>query len=405
VKLSSNLLLSCLILVAHPQRTLLSITGVCVGVAAVVLMVSVGQGAEKRILDRIRSLGTNLIVVRAAQSRRVAGRERQSETVTVLTTSDVDAIVEQCPSVSLATPVINKSVTAYWQSRKATTTLEGMTVDGFEIRNIPLATGRFFDELEDRSLSRVAVVGPTVVEILFQGTDPVGQRFHIGRVPFEVIGVTARRGADAQGADQDDLIIIPLKTAMRRLLNITYIHGVYVQVGASDQMNRAEQEIAETLSERHRRRRPQDTFTIQNQEELIRSERETTRALTLMIGSVAGIALVVGGVGILAVMLMSVRERTREIGLRRAVGARRRDVLVQFLLESVLLAGAGGLLGAGSGIGAAYGVSALGIWGTVLSWPAVAVGLGFSVSIGLVFGIYPAVHAAKLEPIQALRAA
>jgi putative ABC transport system permease protein len=405
VRLSSNLLLSCLILAAHPQRTLLSVAGVCVGVAAVVLMVSVGQGAEKRILDRIRSLGTNLIVVRAAQSRRVAGRERQSESVTVLTTADVAAIVEQCPSVSLATPVINKSVTAYWQSRKATTTVEGMTVDGFEIRNIPLATGRFFDQLEDRSLQRVAVVGPTVVEILFKGSDPVGQRFRIGRVPFEVVGVTARRGADAQGADQDDLIIIPLETAMRRLLNITYIHGVYVQVGASDQMDRAEQEIAGTLGERHRRRRPQDTFTIQNQEELIRSERETSRALTLMIGSVAGIALVVGGVGILAVMLMSVHERTREIGLRRAVGARRRDILLQFLLESVLLAGAGGLLGAGCGIGAAYGVAALGIWGTVLSWPSVAVGLGFSVSIGLVFGIYPALQAARLEPIEALLAA
>jgi len=224
-------------------------------------------------------------------------------------------------------------------------------------------------------------------------------------VPFEVIGVTARRGADVQGADQDDLIIIPLETAMRRLLNITYIHGVYIQVGSSDHMDRAEQEIGETLSERHRRRRPQDTFTIQNQKELIKTERETTRALTLMIGSVAGIALLVGGVGILAVMLMSVHERTREIGLRRAVGARRRDILVQFLLESLLLAGAGGLLGAGSGIGAAYGVSALGIWGTVLSWPSVAVGIGFSVSIGLIFGIYPAVHAAKLEPIQALRAA
>jgi len=397
VKLSANIVLSCQILTAHPLRTVLSVVGVAIGIAAVVLMVSVGRGAEKQILDRIRSLGTNLIVVQAAQARTVAGRERQSETVTALTLKDADAITQECPSVALAAASVSKTFTAYWQSRKASTTVEGLAVDGFDIRCIPLASGRFFDEAEDRSRRRVAVVGRTVVETLFGGTDPVGQRIQIGRVPFEVIGVLATRGSSSYGSDQDDIILVPLGTAMRRLLSITYIHAIYIQVRDSSRMNRAEQEIRELLEERHRRRRKTNTFTIQNQAELVAMERETTRSLTLLIGSVAGIALAVGGVGILAVMLIGVRERTREIGLRRAVGARRRDIVVQFLLEAVLLASGGGLLGA------AGGAATLGSWETVLSWPSVAIGLIFSVSIGVLFGIYPALRAAKLEPIQALQ--
>jgi len=403
VKLSANLVLSCQILAAHPLRTVLSVVGVAIGIAAVVLMVSVGRGAEKQILDRIRSLGTNLIVVQAAQARTVAGRERQSETVTALTLKDADAIIEECPSVALAAAAVSKPSTVHWQSRKASTTVEGLAIDGFEIRCIPLATGRFFDETEERSRRRVAVVGPTVVETLFDGTDPVGQRIQIERVPFEVIGVLAPRGSSSYGSDQDDIILIPLETAMRRLLSITYIHAIYVQARDGNRMDQAEQEIRELLEERHRRRRQSNTFTIQNQADLIETERETTRSLTFLIGSVAGIALVVGGVGILAVMLMGIRERTREIGLRRAVGARRRDIVTQFLAEAVLLASGGGLLGAGTGIGASYAAATLWSWETVLSWPSVAIGLIFSVTIGMLFGIYPAFRAAKLEPIQALR--
>ena len=403
MKLSANLVLSCQILVAHPLRTVLSVVGVAVGIAAVVLMVAVGRGAEKQILDRIRSLGTNLIVVQAAQARTVAGRERQSETVTALTLQDAEAITQECPSVALAAAAVSKSLTAYWQSRKASTTVEGLAIDGLEIRCIPLAAGRFFDEGEDRSRRRIAVVGPTVVETLFGGTDPVGRRIQIGRVPFEVIGMLAPRGSSSYGSDQDDIILIPLGTAMRRLLNITYIHAIYIQARDGNEMNRAEQEVRGVLEERHRRRRQTNTFTIQNQADLIETERKTTQSLTLLIGSVAGIALAVGGVGILAVMLMGIRERTGEIGLRRALGARRRDIVVQFLLEAVLLAGGGGLLGAGGGIGASYGAATLGSWETVLSWPSVAIGLVFSVSIGFVFGIYPAFRAAKLEPIQALQ--
>ncbi len=403
MKLSANLVLSCQILTAHPLRTVLSVVGVAVGIAAVVLMVAVGRGAEKEILDRIRSLGTNLIVVQAAQARIVAGRKRQSETVTALTLEDAEAVAQECPSVALVAPAVSKSMTAYWQSRKASTTVEGLAIEGLDIRCIPLGTGRFYDDVEDRSRLRVAVVGRTVVETLFEGTDPIGQRIQIGKVPFDVIGVLAPRGSSSYGSDQDNIVLIPLGTAMRRLLNITYIHTIYIQARDENAMMRAEQEVRELLEERHRRRRRTKTFTIQNQAELIETQRETSRSLTLLIASVASIALVVGGVGVLAVMLMGVRERTREIGLRRAIGARRRDIVVQFMMEAVLLAAAGGLLGAGIGIGATYAASTFGGWQTVLSWPSVAIGLIFSVSIGIFFGIYPALRAAKLEPIEALR--
>jgi putative ABC transport system permease protein len=263
--------------------------------------------------------------------------------------------------------------------------------------------GRFFDEDEGRGSRRVAVLGPTARRNLFGNTDPIGLRFRIGRVPFEVIGITRPKGVDANGADQDDLILVPLPTAMRRLLNVTYVNTVYAQARQSSLLNKAESEISRLLRERHRLRGKPDDFTVQNQAALLETERETAGSMTLLIGSVAGISLLVGGIGILAVMLISIRERIHEIGLRRAVGARRRDIRNQFLLEATLLAGAGGFLGVFLGISGAWGVSGLGYWETVISWPSAFVGFSFSVSLGVAFGIYPAIRAARLEPVEALR--
>lgn len=404
MKLSSNLALSCEILAAHKLRTLLSVTGVVIGVGTVVLVVSAGRGAEQQILDRIRAMGTNLIVVNAGQTRIIAGRQRQTATVTTLETDDADAVAQQCPSVACAAPAMSKKLSTRWEAENANTNVIGITSEGFRIRNIALASGRLFDPDENRARRRVAILGPTVVENLFDGADPIGLRMRIGRVPFEVVGVTAPKGMDANGADQDDLIIIPLETALRRLFNVTHIGSIYVQARSAELLDTAEQEIRELLRQRHRLRDKPDDFTIQNQATLVDTERETTRSMTLLIGSVAGISLAVGGIGILAVMLISVGERTGEIGLRRAVGARRRDIRTQFLLESGLLAAAGGLLGVIGGVGAAYAVAWLGYWHTAISWHAAAVGLVFSVSVGIVFGIYPAMRAAALEPIEALRA-
>lgn len=404
MKLSRNLALSLEILAAHRLRTLLSITGIVAGVAAVVVMVSVGQGAEKKILKVIENMGTNLLIVNAGQTRIIAGRQRQMETVNSLTPADAEAIVAECPSVERASAVVSRRLATRWQAGIVNTTVIGMTPEGFEVRKIELAAGRFFDSGEGRARRRVAVIGPTAARNLFGDQDPLGQSFRIGRVPFEVIGLAKTRGMDINGTDLDDAILIPLETAMLRLYNVPYIESVYVQARNSGEgLAAAELEIAGLLRIRHRLRNRPDDFTIQNQATLLTTRREATRSLTFLTGSVAGISLLVGGVGILAVMLISVRERRREIGLRRAVGALRADIKKQFLLESGLLACGGGLIGIVLGLVIALLVSLAGFREVSLSWGAAALGFVFSVTVGLVFGIYPAVRAAALEPITALR--
>ncbi|MEW5945798.1 MAG: ABC transporter permease [bacterium] len=399
-----TLILSGEILAAHKMRTFLSVLGIIVGVAAVVLMVSAGRGAEKRILDRIRAMGTNLIVVNAGQTRIFGGRQRQMTAVTTLVPGDADAIRETCDPVVSAAAAVMRKVSVRYEAETVNTSVAGMDAEGFQIRNFAMAAGRTFDEMENRAGHRVAVMGPTVAENLFGGVNPVGLYIRIGRVPFEVVGVMHSKGVDADGADQDDIILVPLKTAMRRLFNITHVDSVYVQTRSSETLSRAESEIRDLLRERHRLGDKPDDFTIQNQATLIETERETSQSMTLLIGGVAGISLIVGGVGILAVMLISVRERTREIGLRRAVGAKRGDIRNQFLLESGILSGVGGLVGVTVGVVGAWSSAMLGYWDTIISWPAAGVAFIFSVSLGVIFGIYPALRAACLEPTEALRA-
>jgi putative ABC transport system permease protein len=403
MKLSKSVFLSVEILAAHKLRTLLSVLGIVVGVAAVILMVAAGKGAEKRILDRIRDMGTNLVAVSAGQTRIIAGRQRQMNTVTTLVVEDAAAITEQCPSVALAAAAVEKKLATRWESENANTTVLGINPEGFAARNLTIASGRGFDPDECRGRRRVAVLGPTAAQNLFLDADPIGLTCRIGRIPFEVIGVTASKGVDPNGLDQDDVVIVPLETAMRRLLNVDYLQTIYVQAKSSELLDQAEKEIGELLRVRHRLGDKPDDFTIQNQATLLATERETAQSMTLLIGSVSGISLAVGGVGILAVMLISVRERTGEIGLRRAIGARRRDIRNQFLLESAMLAGMGGILGVAIGLGGAWTVSALGYWDAVVSWPSAAIGFLFSVSLGVAFGLYPAIRAAALEPIEALR--
>jgi len=406
MKLSKNAVLSFEILAAHKLRTALSVLGIVVGVAAVVVIVSAGKGAEKRILDQIRDMGTNLITVSAGQTSLVAGRQRQMTIVVTLLPADAEAIAKDCPSVVAAAPATGNKLATRWEDQNAPTNVLGMTPEGFAVRNFALASGRFFDADENHASRRVAVLGPTAVENLFGTADPIGQTIRIGRrgVPFEVIGVTQPKGVDTNGLDQDDVILVPLGAAMRRLMNMIYVQTIYVQAKRSDLLDSAEREIRDVLRKRHRLEGKRDDFTIQNQATLIAGERETAQSMTLLVGSVAGISLLVGGVGILAVMLISVRERVQEIGLRRAVGACRRDIRNQFLLESAMLAGLGGLTGVLAGVTATLAASAFGSWEAVVSWESGGIAFAFSVSLGIVFGIYPAVRAASLEPIEALRA-
>ena len=406
MKLSKNAVLSFEILAAHKLRTALSVLGIVVGVAAVVVIVSVGKGAEKRILDQIRDMGTNLLTVSAGQTSLVAGRQRQMTIVVTLVPADAEAIAKECPSIALAAPATGNKLAVRWEDQNASTNVLGMTQEGFAVRNFALASGRFFETEENHASRRVAVLGPTVVENLLGKADPIGQTIRVGRrgVPFEVIGVTQPKGVDTNGHDQDDIIIVPLGAAMRRLMNVIYVQTIYVQAKRSDLLDSAEREIREVLRRRHRLEGKRDDFTIQNQATLIEGEKETAQSMTLLVGSVAGISLLVGGVGILAVMLISVRERVQEIGLRRAVGACRRDIRNQFLLESAMLAGLGGLTGVLAGIAATLTASAFGSWDAVVSWESAGIAFAFSVTLGIVFGLYPAIRAASLEPIEALRA-
>lgn len=403
MKVTKIVVLSCKILISHRLRTSLCISSMAIGVAAVVVMVSMGRGAQKRILDLIHDMGTNLIVVNAGKVTLVGGRERQSSIVTTLRTADADAILDNCPSVVEVAPEINRKMTIEWGSENMMTDIVGITPAAFEVRNIEIETGRYFDPAEDNTAQRVAIAGSVIVEKLFNHENPIGHQIRIGLAPFDVVGVMKEKGVDANGVDRDDRVLIPLNTAMRRLVRTIYIQKIHIQVDNSGQLRQAEIEIRDLLRERHRLRDRPDDFTIQNQATLIQTERESARTLTLLVGSVAAISLLVGGIGILAVMLTACRERRREIGLRRAIGARRRDIRTQFLLESLIVAGLGGFSGSAFGILATFFISRLGGWAAIESWDAIGVGLTLSVLVGLIFGIYPAVKASTLEPIEALR--
>jgi len=367
-------------------------------------MVSMGRGVQKRILDMINDMGTNLIVVNAGHVTLVGGRERQSAIVTTLKPQDADAVVDHCTSVIEVAPESSRKMNVQWESENMMTNILGVMPAIFKIRNIEIETGRYFDSVENDTAQRIAIMGSVVVEKLFSGEDPIGHQIRIGKAPFEVVGVMKAKGVDANGVDRDDRILIPINTAMRRLVRTTYIQKIHIQVANSGQLQRAEAEIRQLLRERHRLRDKPDDFTVQNQATLVQAERESARTLTLLVGSVAAISLLVGGIGILAVMLTTCRERRREIGLRRAIGARRRDIRTQFLLESLIIAGFGGLFGAVLGMFSTFLASILGGWSTIVSWDATSAGLILSAMVGLIFGIYPASKASALEPIEALRA-
>ena len=403
MKIAKNIALSYRLLTAHKLRTALCVSSMTIGVVAVIIMVSMGRGAEKHVLDMIHDMGTNLIVVNAGRVTLVGGRATQSTIVTSLQIADVDAIKSQCSSVVEVAPETGSRMNVEWGSENMKTDIVGITPAALRIRNIEMQKGREFDSVENDSGQRVAIVGEVIVEKIFHGENPVGHLIRIGGALFEVVGVMKAKGIDANGVDRDDRILIPIKTAMHRLIRATFIQKIHIQVTDSARLKSAEMEIRELLRERHRLRDKPDDFTIQNQATLIQAERESSRVLTLLVASVAAISLIVGGVGILAVMLIVGRERRKEIGLRRAVGARRRDIRTQFLLESLIIAGLGGFFGAFLGIISTFLASKIGDLPVVQSWDAMLAGLALSFIIGLIFGIYPASTAATLEPVEALR--
>ena len=390
---------------AHKLRTGLMLLGIVVGVAAVVAMVAIGQGTRAEVLRKVESMGANLLTVSAGQLRFQAGRQAGATAIT-LTERDARAIAEEVPHVASLAPAQSKKLSVKFEEMSTTTTVVGTTPEFQVVRNSHPIAGEFFDDDQVRGSARVAVLGQTVVLNVFPGRDPIGETIRIANVPFLVIGVLGAKGLDIAGQDQDDQILVPLRTALRRLFNVSHLSTIYVSVDDSAAMETAAVTIAEVLRERHRLRPGvQDDFVIQNQSALLETQAAVSDTFTLLLGSIGGISLLVGGIGILAMTLIAVRERTREIGLRRAVGARRRDILLQFLIETGLLSATGGIGGVALGITAAKITSVATSWPMLIPWGVALAAVVFSALLGLAFGVYPARKAAMLDPIVALRIA
>jgi putative ABC transport system permease protein len=394
------------VLLGHKLRTLLSSAGIAIGVAAVVLMVGAGQAAEQDVVGKVRSMGTNLLVVQAGRFRTHGNHRRQVATFTTMTPRDVELLQRNVPDITRISGYMQGATVAKYQGVQTSTTLAGVQPSLFAIRGMTATSGRIFTPMEERSMQRVAVVGPTVVTNLFNGTDPVGQTVQLNKVLFRIVGVASPRGQDLSGNDQDDVIYIPLSTAMVRVFHVAYLQSIIMQASSPQALATLPSEVTPILRQSHHLRAGKDDdFAYQDQSQLLASEQETTQAFTFLVGSVAGVSLFTGGIGILAVMLISIRERTREIGLRRALGARRWDILVQFILEAGSLSGMGGLAGIVVGIGGVLLTCHLLKWPLTLPWRATLLAAGLSMVMGILFGLYPAMKAARLEPATALHAA
>ncbi len=388
----------------HKMRTALAVIGIVIGVSAVVLMVAIGRGAQEAVLRKIQGLGTNLIIVTAGKVRIIAGRPRQTGNTTSLTVRDAEALAAESTAIAGAAPLQGKKYLVKYGEASANTIISGTTPEFSDIRNFRPAVGRFFNDDEVKGAQRVAVVGKTVIRNLFEDRAALGETIRINNVPFEVIGVLEEKGVNAIGQDDDDQIIIPITTVMHRLMNVIYANNIYIAVRNETLMARAVADIASILRERHHLKPgKEDDFSIQNQMDIVRAEQETSETFTMLLGGIAAISLIVGGVGILAIMLISIKERVKEIGLRRAVGARRKDILLQFLIEALVLSVAGGIIGAVLGVAGSLIVGWTSDLPTSVSVLSVVAAFLFSAAIGLFFGIYPAKKAAELDPIYALR--
>jgi putative ABC transport system permease protein len=374
MKWARNISLSRRALWRHKARTLLALSSLAVGVAVVLTMVAIGEGTQRDVVSRLRAMGRNMLVVNAAQAERRGGRSYVREaTVETLTLSDAEAIAEQSEFIARVAPSQDVTKQISYLDRSTAMTVRGTTPEYKDIRAFPTSNGRFFTAEENRAALRVAVLGSQTAERLFPDSDPVGQIVRIGRVPFEVIGVLVSKGLSVDGsAQEDNQVIIPIKTALRRVFNVDYLRMIYLEVASAELMDEAADEVSAILRERHRLARfnRPDDFRIQNQRVIMEAELATVASFRTLITGIGALTLVVGGVGILSIMLLSVRLRRSEIGLRIAVGARRRDVRLQFLLEAVALAGWGSLLGLLLGLVSSWIVSASTEWNLSRSpWP------------------------------------
>ena len=388
------------------MRSVLTMLGIIIGIASVIVMVAVGAGAEKVIADQISSIGTNLLVVLPG-SVKTGGVQSGPGAVPTLTIDDGRAIKRECPSVLAASPNIRGHGQIVFANQNWSTELTGIDPDFLVVRDWAVVRGRPFTDSDVDSASKNCIIGQTIVSELFGSVDPLGKVVRIFKVPFRVIGVLQKKGQSPQGTDQDDTVLIPLTTAARKVFGSPFpnaVGGIVVKVRSKELISRAEDEITALLRQRHHiGPDKEDDFTVKNLSELLSVAATSSRTMSLLLGAIASISLAVGGIGIMNIMLVSVTERTREIGIRMAVGASEGNILLQFLTEAVLLTLCGGIVGIGLGIVAATVISRFFGWATFVSPQAVLIATLFSAMVGIFFGYYPARKAASLNPIDALR--
>ena len=395
-------------LAANKVRTGLTMLGVIIGVAAVVTMMAVGAGAQGRVAAQIRSLGSNLIIVLSG-SITTSGVRLGSGSQLTVTEDDARAMEREIDGVQVAAPTVRGGVQVVAGNANWATPMFGVTPGFLEARDWTVAVGRPIAQDDVDGATKVALLGQTVAQNLFGGADPIGQVIRIKKVPLTVIGVLARKGQTTQGQDQDDTVLVPLSTAKKKLLGTTQanaraVNAILVKVREAGAMKGVEQSIAGLLRQRHHLQPGQDDdFTLRNLSEILESQEASSRVLSLLLAAIASVSLLVGGIGIMNIMLVSVTERTREIGLRRAVGARRRDILTQFLIEAVTVSLVGGLTGIALGIFGAWAIGYFAGWLAPIQARAVVPAFLFAGAIGVFFGFYPARKASRLNPIDALR--
>jgi putative ABC transport system permease protein len=388
---------------ANKLRAILTMLGIIIGVAAVIAMVSIGMGVRSKVESSIAGLGSNLLIITPGASSNGGARQAAGSSIT-LSDKDAQAIMHEVTGVSLVAPTVSKQYQVVFGNQNWTTSIQGSTPDILGVRSFVLENGSFFSNQDVEARARVAVLGKTVADNLFAGINVVGQTIRINKAPFRVVGVLASKGQSAGGMDQDDTVIIPLTTAQERLMGITYIQNINVQAASTEVIDQVQEDITALLRTRHHITvNSPDDFAVRNLVAVMATAGEATNTITLLLANIAAISLLVGGIGIMNIMLVSVTERTREIGIRKALGARFRHILLQFMIESVVIGVTGGIIGILLGISVATGISALAGWQTVVSLPAILTAFFFSVLVGLFFGLYPARKAALLDPIEALR--
>jgi putative ABC transport system permease protein len=389
-------------------RSILTMLGIIIGVAAVIAMVSVGAGAQARVAEQIQSLGANLIIVLPG-SVSAGGLRLGYGTQPRITEDDANAMAREIAAVQVAAPSTRGGAQVVFGNLNWSTAVQGVTADYFEARDWFVVAGRPLSPEDVEGSTKVALLGQTTAQNLFGGTDPLEQIIRIKKVPFTVVGVLDRKGQSSWGQDQDDVILIPLSTAKKKIHGVNQaspraVGAISVKIRPDHDMADAEEQIRALLRQRHRLQPFQDDdFWIRNLSEVLQTQEESTQVMTYLLAAIASVSLLVGGIGIMNIMLVSVTERTREIGLRMAVGARGRDILLQFLVEAITLSLIGGAIGIALGLIGSQGISYLAEWRTLVAPEAIALAFGFAAAIGIFFGFYPARKAARLDPIEALR--